>query len=175
MVGTRQGQDGNDGAHEQRTKTQTDTELVQRRPATAQLDHRPPTGIAHQQPVPDHGDGSAHNSHDQSGVRSEEHHSAMVIEPRGTGDQYQEHGGRLSTEEEQNAHHELDPAEPLRLPRRDTPLGADRNESVQDASGPGSRHRRPGGNGGAHGPMFPPPGVMRLLLEDQIASSWRTR
>ena len=129
-----------------------------------------PTGIAHQQPVPDHDDGSAHNSHDQGGVRPEEHHSAMVIEPRGTGDQYQEHGGRLSTEEEQNAHHELDPAEPLRLPRRDTPLGADRNESVQDASGPGSRHGRPGGNGGAHGPMFPPPGVTYLLLEDQIMS-----
>ena len=65
MVGTEQGQNRDDGAHEQRSYGQADQELAQCCPTPAHLDNGPATDEAHQQPVPEQGQRCTEDSYDE--------------------------------------------------------------------------------------------------------------
>ena len=86
MVGAEQGQDRDDGAHEQRPDGQPDDELAQRRPAPTELDNGSPADEAHQQPVPEQGQRRPGDRHDEHGAR-QGLRAAAGLEPGETGGQ----------------------------------------------------------------------------------------
>ena len=86
MVEADQGQNRNDGGHEQRSDSEADRELAQRCPAPAEFNDGSPTDEVHQQPVPNYGDDSVHNIHDHGGARTEGHKVTTCIKRRKTSD-----------------------------------------------------------------------------------------
>ena len=135
MVGTEQGQNPDDGAHEQRTHGEADRELAQRRPAPTELNDGPATDEAHQQPVPEQGQGRCTDRRDDSATR-QGLNTTIGRETRESGDHCENRCENLSTDDNRDSQKELEPAEALRLTWGNTPLGTDRNEPVQEARSP---------------------------------------
>ena len=135
VVGTEQGQNRDDGAHEQRAHGQADQELAQCRPAPAELNDGPTTDEAHQQPISEQGQGHCTDRDDERDTRPP-HRSATGTESSKTSRYRQQPDGHLSADDDRDSQKELEPAEALRLPWGNTPLGTDRNEPVQETNRP---------------------------------------
>ena len=93
---------------------QAGQELAQCRPTPAQLDDRPATD-------------------DERDTRLGCRPAPVSHEPSRRRQQPDDH---LSAEDDQDPQKELEPAEALRLSRRDAPLGTDRDEPVQESRSP---------------------------------------
>ena len=135
MVGADQGQDRNDGAHEQRTYGEADRELTQRRPTPSELNDGPSADETHQQPVPEQGQRCTSDSHDEYGVR-QGLQTTIGRKTRESGHHCENHGENLNDKDDCDSKKQLEPTEALRLSWRNAPLGTDRNEPVQEARNP---------------------------------------
>jgi len=112
---------------------QAGQELAQCRPTPAQLDDRPATDEAHHQPVPEQGQGHGTDRDDERDTRPGCRPVPVSHESSRHRQQPDDH---LSAEDDQDPQKELEPAEALRLSRRDAPLGTDRDEPVQESRRP---------------------------------------
>ena len=114
---------------------QAGQELTQCRPAPAQLDDGPATDEAHQQPVPEHGQGHGTDRDDERDTRPG-YRPAPGTESHESSRRRHQPDDHLSAEDDQDPQKELEPAEALRLSRRNAPLGTGRDEPVQEARSP---------------------------------------